>query len=186
MRFKEKDIMRTTETNSVVFFNDHEYPQLPYQPIIAAWEIINPENIGSLIRLAGNLGLKEVFILGDELRYKMNAIRRTAGLSINHVNLTFITPQDFLDRLSPDQQLVAIETTADSKNLFQEPLPQKAIFFLGNERKGLPDTILERCTLKIHIPMTGACKSMNVSHALAVVLFEWQRQMLFPTSAPTD
>jgi TrmH family RNA methyltransferase len=29
--------------------------------------------------------------------------------------------------------------------------------------------------------MTGKCKSMNVSHALSVALFEWQRQMLFFT-----
>lgn len=179
MYFKEKDIPRTMETNSIVFFNDVHYQQLPNQPIIAAWQIINPENIGNMIRLADNIGAAQVFILGTNFQLRMASIKKTAGLSFANVKLSFVSPEDFLAQLPADYTLAAIETCRDSQNIFQCSLPDKIAFLLGNERHGLPEEILQKCSLKIHIPMTGKCKSMNVSHALGTALFEWQRQMLF-------
>jgi len=169
------------ETNSVVFFNDRKYPELTFKPIIAAWQIINPENIGNLIRLADNVGAEQVFILGEDFQLRRSSIRKTAGLSFNHVQLSFISIEAFFNHINPDYQLLAVETCTDSTNIFTEKLPEKIIFMLGNERNGLPEEILRRCSGKVHIPMTGKCRSMNVSHALSVALFEWQRQMLFFT-----
>lgn len=167
------------ETNSVVFFNASNYSELSNRPIVAAWQIINPENIGNLIRLADNVGATEVYILGEDFRHRMSSVKKTAGLSFNQVQLTFCSSEEFFGKLSPEFKLVAIETCEDSTNIFQEKLPEQVAFLLGNERNGLPDELLEKCDKKVHIPMTGKCKSMNVSHALAVALFEWQRQMLF-------
>lgn len=167
------------ETNSVVFFKSGTYPELANAPIIAAWQIINPENIGNLMRLADNVGATKVYILGDDFKHRLASIKKTAGLSFNHVQLNFMAPEEFFNQLQPETELVAIETSEDSTNLFQEKLPEKLVFLLGNERNGLPEDILDKCSKKVHIPMTGQCKSMNVSHALAVALFEWQRQMLF-------
>lgn len=179
MYFKEIDIPRTMETNSIVFFNQHEYKELPVKPVIAAWQIINPENIGNLIRLADNSGAAEVFILGTNFQHRLSSIKKTAGLSFSNIRLTFIGPEDFFAQINPEFQLVAIETSEDSGNIFTTDLPEKIIFLLGNERNGLPDELLDKCSVKVHIPMLGKCKSMNVSHALSVALFEWQRQMLF-------
>jgi tRNA G18 (ribose-2'-O)-methylase SpoU len=167
------------ETNSVVFFNSQTYPELPFKPIIAAWQIINPENIGNLIRLADNVGAEDVFILGEDFQLRMSSIKKTAGLSFHNVRLSFITPEDFFKQLNPEFQLVAIETSEDSANLYSVKLPEKIVFLVGNERNGIPEEILKKCAIKVHIPMTGKCKSMNVSHSLSVALFEWQRQMLF-------
>lgn len=169
------------ETNSIAFFNDRQYPELPEKPVIAAWKIINPGNIGNMIRLADNVGADDVFILGTDFQLRMASVKKTAGLSFSNVRLTFISPEDFFSQLSPGYCVAAIETCSDSVNLYETKLPEKIIFLLGNERNGLPDEILQKCPLKLHIPMTGKCKSMNVSHALSVALFEWQRQMLFNT-----
>jgi len=167
------------ETNSVAFFNEGKYPVLTSKPIIAAWQISNPENIGNLIRLADNVGTEDVFILGEDFQLRMSSVRKTAGLSFNNIRLTFIGAEEFFSHLNPGSALVAIETSEDSTNLFATQLPENVIFLLGNEKNGLPEDILKKCPIVVHIPMTGKCKSMNVSHALAVVLFEWQRQMHF-------
>jgi tRNA G18 (ribose-2'-O)-methylase SpoU len=167
------------ETNSVVFFNERKYPEPQNKPVIAAWQIINPENIGNLIRLADNVGADNVLIIGDNFQLRKSSISKTAGLSFKNVSLSFISPEEFFEKFNPEYQFVAIETSEDSENLFSVRLPDKIVFLLGNERNGLPVEILQKCHLKVHIPMTGKCKSMNVSHALAVALFEWQRQMLF-------
>ena len=174
-----KDIQLVMETNSNAFFNERKYPVLTSKPIIAAWQINNPENIGNLIRLADNVGAEDVFILGEDFQLRMSSVRKTAGLSFNNVRLKFIGTEEFFRSINPESFLVAIETSEGSTNLFTTQLPENVILLLGNEKKGLPDDILQKCTMAVHIPMTGKCKSMNVSHALAVVLFEWQRQMHF-------
>ena len=179
MLSKEKDNLRAMETNSVVFFNETKYPEPNDKPIVAVWKIINPENIGNLIRLADNVGAEDVFILGEDFQYRTSSIKKTAGLSFSNVKLTFISPSDFFALYETDYQLAAIETCDESTNIFETKLPEKIILLLGNERNGLPPELLEKCSIKTHIPMTGKCKSMNVSHALAVALFEWQRQMYF-------
>lgn len=167
------------ETNSVAFFQDQKYPELNFRPVIAAWQIINPENIGNLIRLADNVGATEVFILGDDFNLRMSSIKKTAGLSFKNIRLSFMPSESFFEQIDPEYQLVAIETSQHSTNIFSTKLTEKIAIILGNERNGLPEEILNKCHLQVHIPMTGKCKSMNVSHALSVALFEWQRQMLF-------
>lgn len=167
------------ETNSVVFFTEKQYPEPLNKPVIAAWQIINPENIGNLIRLADNVGATHVYILGDDFQLRMSSIKKTAGLSFANIKLIFISLEKFFDEIDPEYQLVAIETSAKSTNIFATLLPEKIVLMLGNERNGLPEKLLKKCHLQVHIPMTGKCKSMNVSHALSVALFEWQRQMLF-------
>lgn len=173
------------ETNSVVFFNQINYPELPVKPIIAAWQIKNPENIGNLIRIADNLGADKVYILGDKFQIRTASVKKTAGLSFNNVSLIFTSPAEFFENLEEDYQLVAIETSSKSENIFATHLPQKIVWILGNESNGLPGEILKLCQMIVHIPMTGKCKSMNVSHALAVAAFEWQRQILFRPAIST-
>jgi len=63
------------ETNSIAFFTDRIYPELSQKPIVAAWQIINPENIGNMIRLADNVGAEDVFILGSDFQLRMSSIK---------------------------------------------------------------------------------------------------------------
>ncbi|MGQ8338053.1 TrmH family RNA methyltransferase [Sunxiuqinia sp. A32] len=167
------------ETNSVSFFQSEDYPDLPEKPLVAAWKTNNPGNIGSLMRIADNVGASQVFILDEENPKRESAIKKTAGLSYKNIEVIFCSFDEFIKNLAPEFQLVAIETSTGSKNIYQTKLPQKIAFLLGSEKFGLPVEILEKCSLSVHIPMTGKCKSMNISHALAVSLFEWQRQQLF-------
>lgn len=167
------------ETNSVDFFRENPYPGLVAKPVLAAWQLINPGNIGSLVRLADNVGAEEVWIIGDHFQLRESAIKKTGGLSMNNVSLKFLSSGAFFECLPPYYSLIAVETSEQSTNIYQAKLPEKVVFLVGNEKSGIPDEVLERCSSTLHIPMTGKCKSMNVSHAMAVVLFEWQRQMLF-------
>ncbi len=168
------------ETNSVNFFRSENYSVAPFQPIVAAWKIKNPENIGSLIRVLDNVGGTDIFLLDDENRKKESSIRKTAGMSYPHVRLHDVSSDWFFGNLPEGYALVAVETSTGSTNIFKTLLPSKIIFLLGSEIHGLPQSMLERCSQAVHIPMTGPCKSMNLSHALAVSLFEWLRQQIFP------
>lgn len=167
------------ETNSVAFFQSQKQPALPVKPMVAAWRVKNPQNVGSLMRLVDNIGGEQLILIDDENDKREASIKKTAGLSYKNVQLTYQRSDEFFARIPEDYSLVAIETSETAVNLFQTTLPQKTVFMLGSEMHGLPADLLEQCQLSVYIPMTGKCKSMNISHALAVALFEWQRQQLF-------
>ncbi|MFL2563840.1 MAG: TrmH family RNA methyltransferase [Flavobacteriales bacterium] len=77
-------------------------------------------------------------------------------------------------------QLIAIETAQPSSNLYTSKLPGKSVFLVGNEKVGLDDEPLKEVEKSVYIPMKGHNKSMNVSHALTIVLGEWMRQNYYP------
>lgn len=167
------------ETNSIVFFKQQPVPPLPSKPIIAAWQVKTPGNIGSLLRLADNIGAEKVFIIDNDQEKRLSAIKKTAGISFNRVALQFVAPEIFLTQIPEGYQLVAIETSSNAENIYRAKLPAKAVFLLGSEKHGIPPEQIAQCHQTVFIPMPGQCKSMNISHALSVALFEWQRQMVF-------
>ncbi|RKD92668.1 TrmH family RNA methyltransferase [Mangrovibacterium diazotrophicum] len=167
------------ETNSVAFFQSQNTPELPVKPIVAAWKVKNPQNVGSLMRLVDNLGCEELILLDDENDKREASIKKTAGLSYKNVQLRYQSADDFFQQIPEEYSVFAIETSEGATNVFQTELPQRIVFLLGSEMRGLPEELILKCSRVVFIPMTGKCKSMNISHALAVCLFEWQRQQLF-------
>ncbi|MGQ7867885.1 TrmH family RNA methyltransferase [Sunxiuqinia sp. sy24] len=167
------------ETNSVAFFQSQHYPEPAHKPIVAALKVKNPQNVGSLMRLVDNVGGDTLYLLDDENPKRESSIKKTAGLSYKNVKLVAVSSEVFFQSIPKDYALVAIETNEESTNVFTTKLPDKIAFLLGSEMHGLPEKHIARCALSVHIPMTGRCKSMNISHALSVTLFEWLRQQLF-------
>lgn len=166
-------------TNSVTFFKTNENISIPEnsQLIIAVWEIINPENIGRVIRLAHNVGAKKVILINEEINFRESKIKKTAGFSFEKMEWEFISSKEFKTYLNSNFKLVVLETCDGSKNIYAVKLPKKIILLAGNESFGIPPEIIQKSELKIHIPMPGDCKSMNISHALSVASFEWYRQI---------
>lgn len=165
-------------TNSVDFFRAQNSKQLSDEKdlILAVWEIGNPENAGQIIRLAHNVGAKTVLFINEEVNFRESKIRKTAGFSFEQMEWKFIIPMDFYSLLDNEFNLVVLETCEGSKNIFNSTIPDKTILLAGSESHGLPSNVIEKSNIQVHIPMPGACKSMNVSHALSVAAFEWYRQ----------
>lgn len=109
---------------------------------------------------------------------KDSKIKKTAGFSFGQMDWEFITEMEFYSFLNENVKLVILETCNGSKNIFNEKLPEKTIILAGNESRGLPPEVIDKSNIKVYIPMPGVCKSMNISHALSVAVFEWYRQKL--------
>ncbi len=176
---KNSNSKNRMETNSVAFFQSQQYPEPTHKPIVAALKVKNPQNVGSLMRLIDNVGGDTLYLLDDENPKRESSIRKTAGLSYKHVKLVWLSSEEFFQAIPKDYTLVAIETNEASTNVFATKLPDKVAFLLGSEMHGLSEEHIHRCAHSVHIPMTGLCKSMNISHALSIALFEWLRQQLF-------
>jgi len=168
------------ETNSVLLFNQLNY-QLPKgvkAPIIIAWKLRTPGNFGYLLRIADTVGCLKVIFVTDSIQMAHRKIRKTAGDSYDRMEFEFTTEKELLNLIPQEYQLVALETSEGSENIYQTILPRNMALVVGNEKSGVDIEFIEQCNKIIHIPLTGKCTSLNVSHATAIALFEWLRQNL--------
>lgn len=170
--------MKDQYKNSVDFFSQKAFASKEEEPslILAAYELKTPDNAGSIIRLAGNLGIKEIYFIHENYEMRDRKMKRVAHSSLGHVNFHIVTEKEFWNKLEESYQVIALETTEKSQNLFQYHFPQKCVLLCGNERFGISNELLQKCDGSVFIPNPGKTSSMNVSHALTIGAFEWARQ----------
>ena len=146
-----------------------------YQPEI-------PPNTGNIIRLCANTGstLHLIRPLGFDISEK--AVRR-AGM--DYADLANVRAWDSLpecfNALSLDRWF-AISTRGKTRYDLPQFAPGDAFVF-GPETRGLPQDLLESCRPehRLSIPMRPGNRSLNLSNAAAVVVYEAWRQLQFTT-----
>ena len=139
-----------------------------------------PPNTGNIIRLCANTGCSLHLIepLGFDLDDKK---LRRAGLDYREFASVESYPDFASFRKSYDSCRIFYVTTKGSapyhRTLFQAG---DAVVF-GSETRGLPAEILEQADQgsKIRIPMRADSRSLNLSNAAAVIVYEGLRQLGF-------
>jgi len=144
-----------------------------YQPEI-------PPNTGNIIRLCANVGarLHLVHPLGfvlDEPRVKR------AGLDYHE--LACVTEHSSLPACLEQvaaKRIFALSTKG-TRSLFDQQYAAGDAFLLGPETRGLPEDVLADFDADrvLRIPMRMGNRSLNLSNAAAVVLYEAWRQAGF-------
>lgn len=134
-----------------------------------------PPNTGNIARLCA--ATKTPLHLIEPLGFKIdNKHLKRAGLDYwPHVDVT-VHPNwdDFIAQVAPPRTIMATTkaTTSHVSFAFQ---PDDAII-LGPETRGLPDDILGRSPHAVRIPIWGEVRSLNLSTATGILLFEALRQ----------
>lgn len=154
-------------------------------PTIVAAHLTAPENLGAVLRIADAVASAGVVFVDDNAP-ALAKIRRTARGTDAIVPWQVIGTVEFVERANAFQPLIAIELTTTSTNVFETNLPLQCTFVVGSEQHGIPANILALCESAVHVPMYGVNGSMNVTHALAIVLYEWRKQYskLIPRESP--
>ena len=148
------------------------------RPIVIADHLMTPDNLGAMIRLADNIGASEMCFLGKEDEHRMGRVRRAAASSRDNIKWYFSEETDLRKIVPEGKAIVAIETADNATCIYDTPLPENVAFIVGSESHGIREDILTQCDMVVYIPVPGPTRSLNVSHAAAVALFEGQRQML--------
>lgn len=138
-----------------------------------------PPNTGNVIRLAANTGaqLHLVAPLGFELDDKQ---LRRAGLDYHEfaavkVHASF---DALLATEKPPAERTFALTTRAARLIGDVAFGPNDWFVFGNETAGLSDTMRQRFPTgqTIRLPMRAGNRSLNLSNAVAVVVFEAWRQ----------
>ena len=170
--------MTKRTSHSKYLFKENHLPSDYPPPIIVGYDIKTPENIGSIIRLADNIACEKVLFITEEDQIRESKIKKTASSSFNSINWKFCKLSELESEIPPDYKKIAIETSSDSTSIYQTELPDKVAFIIGNEIVGISNKLLDKCDKIIHIPVFGKNTSLNVSHALAISIFEWQKRVM--------
>jgi tRNA (cytidine/uridine-2'-O-)-methyltransferase len=144
-----------------------------YQPEI-------PPNTGNMIRLCANTGahLHLIHPLGFAWD---NAKLRRAGLDYHEWAQVQHYPslQDFCHQTTC-RRLFAL-TTKGTRTYSDVTFKENDALLFGPETRGLPSAILQRVAPEriLRIPMQPHSRSLNISNAVSVVLYEAWRQLGF-------
>ena len=144
-----------------------------YQPEI-------PPNTGNIIRLAANTNSQLHIIQPTGFDLDDKRLRR-AGLDYGEWQdmQIHIDWQHFIDEIQP-QRLFSI-TTKGEQHYHQVEFQQDDYIIFGPETRGLPDEVLFHTSItgRVRIPMAPNSRSMNLSNAVAVIVYEAWRQQDF-------
>ena len=147
---------------------------------IVLYEPEIPPNTGNIMRLCANTGctLHLVKPLGFELNDKQ---LRRAGL--DYRDYADVREWENLDTLLNDfnRERVFAITTKGSINHTQVEFEAGDILMFGPETRGLPNEVLDLMLgdRKLRIPMLHNSRSLNLSNAVRIVVYEAWRQLGF-------
>lgn len=148
-----------------------------YQPEI-------PPNTGNVIRLCANAGCHLHLI--EPLGFTLDDARlRRAGLDYHEFASlrTYANLDGFLQSVGP-ARLFALSTRGSTRH--DQPRYQAGDAFLfGPETRGLPESVLAAVPepQRLRLPLRPGNRSLNLSNAVAVVVYEAWRQHDFAGGA---
>ncbi len=147
----------------------------PFKIVLVEPEI--PQNTGSIARTcaATNTALHLVGKLG--FRIDEHAVRR-AGL--DYWPLVDLSTHDSFEKFEqafPNGRVHLLAPNSE-RNVYSVDIAAGDAFIFGRESVGLPDTLLSRYADRVvAIPTSGEVRSLNLSNAVAIVLYEALRRI---------
>lgn len=139
-----------------------------------------PPNTGNIIRLCANTGCSLHLIepLGFDLEDRK---MRRAGLDYREFAEIRLYPDlETFYREQNDPRMYGV-TTRGGTGYHEVHYQAGDALLFGPETRGLPGAVLDRlgAARTIRIPMTPGSRSLNLSNAVALVLYEGLRQLDF-------
>lgn len=137
-----------------------------------------PPNAGNVIRLAANTGCR--LHLVEPLGFSMDdrSLKR-AGLDY-HEYASVQTHADWPACRNALAGRRVFAFTTKAQTLYTSVQYRRGdVLVFGAETRGLPEQVLEEVTERLRLPMRPGNRSVNLSNAVAVAVFEAWRQLGF-------
>jgi 23S rRNA (guanosine2251-2'-O)-methyltransferase len=129
-------------------------------------------NIGNIIRSANTFGVQEVLIYGRKKFDRRTSVGAEFFMQFRHIK--------FIENLSELKQefdlIIGLEQTKTSVELhnYKWPKDKNILIAVGNEGRGLTQEILDICDTTLEIEQYGSTRSLNVSVATGIVLYDYR------------
>ena len=138
-----------------------------------------PQNTGNVARTCAATGAR-LHLVGPMGFSPDDKKLKRAGLDYWHfLDITYYDSLE--DFFSKNDGAFFYFTTKGRQTHSEVSYPDNCYLLFGKETKGLPEELLiknpERC---VRIPMQGGIRSLNLSHSVAIAVYEALRQWKYP------
>ncbi len=148
--------------------------------IAVMMDVVNPTNVGAIIRSAAALGMDGVLLTHpsvDPLTRRSSRVSMGTVFQIPWTKATWEESQgiSLIEQLqSYGYKTVAMALTEDSTSIDNDEIRanEKLAVVLGTEGTGLPKEVIAACDYRVMIPMYHGVDSLNVAAASAVSFWE--------------
>lgn len=144
--------------------------------------LIHEINFALIIRSAVAFGAEKAYVIGTHATGK-DFKKITCGTSDLIDIKAFSNPHEFLETVSKENRIIAIDKTEQSKSIddsftFRNVYEENICFVFGNESFGIPAEILHNADEHVHIDMLGPVPSINVAASAAIIFHSFQQRMI--------
>ena len=134
-----------------------------------------PQNTGAIIRLTACFGIPLDIIEPCGFILSDTKLRRSGMDYLNLANIERHISWDAFIKERKQSRLVLITTRAE-ESLKQFAFDDNDTLILGRESSGVPQAVHNAIPEKVRIPMDKKARSLNVSIAAGIILWEALRQ----------
>ena len=150
----------------VGLYRTADLPHEPRETTLALWRVVDPGNIGTLLRTADAFGAAVALSPGCADPLGPKALRASVGAIFRVPLLSFDE--------APGERVALVPHGGTP--LGELELSGPTTFVLGAEREGLPEEIVADSNYLATIATPGAAESLNVAVAGAIALYENSRR----------
>jgi 23S rRNA (guanosine2251-2'-O)-methyltransferase len=140
--------------------------------------VMDPHNLGSLLRSADGAGFGGVVIRSRRAAQVTAAVRRVSAGAAEFVPVARVPNSTLAVERAKDAGLwvVGLDEDGGDDLWMSKSLEPPVALVLGSEDKGIALKVRERCDETVRIPSRGRVGSLNVSVAGAIAMFEVARR----------
>ena len=137
--------------------------------------VFDPHNISAVMRTADAVG---IFILNNKIPPHRKWGAKSSSSAAKWLTIHQYTNADdcFAELRKRYKKIYTTHLSTDAVGLHQLNLTESVALIFGNEHSGVSDEIISKADGNFIIPQVGIIKSLNISVACAVTLYEAFRQ----------
>ena len=176
-----------TGIGAVIARRDTRLADLTLRPdalVVAAWDLADPGNLGSLLRSLEAVRADALILCGEAGTEPEHPTAAKASMgALFRVPTVRATAADLL-AWARAQDLSVVASSARAARAHWEAgalgdlADGRRLLLLGSEREGLPADLMAAADRCVRIPMAGSGTSLNLAVAAGILLYELRRGLL--------
>ena len=140
--------------------------------------VFDPHNISAVMRTCDAVGIQELYVLNTKIpRHKKWGTKSSSSAAKWLTIHQFENAEECFSVLRKKySKILTTHLSSDAVNLYSIDLTQPLALVFGNEHSGVSEEIRKLADGNFIIPQAGIIRSLNISVACAVTLYEAYRQ----------
>ncbi len=140
--------------------------------------VFDPHNISAVMRTCDAVGIQDIYILNHKIAPHRKYGARSSSSADKWLTIHEFTDANecFTELRKHFKKIYTTHLSTDAVSLHELNLTETVALVFGNEKFGVSEEIISMADGNFIIPQVGIIKSLNISVACAVTLYEAFRQ----------